>query len=165
MKCLKLYYVFLCAIAVHSVCFSQIKPIGFTKKIVVPSNPLQKGYYPKLQITGNTLFVCTNEGIYQKDMVLNNDWEWYAFESASVIEFVNNGDKLLCNAISANGRDSLLLLSLDNGKAYQDYTSPVFWEYGENHLFRLSQNPRNPNSLLTLASRYGLYRSCDFGKN
>lgn len=57
----------------------------------------------------------------------------------------------------------MLLISRDGGKSYNDYTSPVFWEYKNNHLYRISQNPQNPSSLVTIAVRDGLFQSKDFG--
>lgn len=147
-------------------CFGQIKPTGFTREVANLINPLGKRYNPKLLVVNDTLFVCSSTGVYQKDMLRNSSWELYAFEGAPVIEFVRNGNKLLANAMSAaNGRDSLLLFSRDNGKSFEDYTSSSFWEYGQNHLFRIAQNPQNLNSILTLTTCSGLNGSGDFGKN
>lgn len=165
MKRLKILYIFLSAVILHTTCMGQIKSMGFTQKAPNLLSSMGKVYYPKLQIMNDTLFVNSITGIYQKDMLKDGEWKLYAFKDAPVIEFVRNGNSLLASAISTTtGRDSLLLISYDNGKSYEDFTSIDFLEYEKNHLFRISQNPQNLNSILILAVYYGLYQSKDFGK-
>ena len=151
-------------VGLQSLCLAQVKPMGFNQKVITPQSSYYQ-YYPKLQIMNDTLFVCSNKGIYQKDLLRDGEWGLYAFKDAPVIEFVRDGDLLLANAMAAsNERDSLLLLSRDRGKTFEDYTSPDLLEYGKNHLYRLSQNPQNPKSLLVKTTQYGVYQTYNFGK-
>ncbi|MDR3217883.1 MAG: T9SS type A sorting domain-containing protein [Dysgonamonadaceae bacterium] len=125
---------------------------------------------PKSKIIDNYLFVPTWNGIYRKnlDVIENTEWEMYAFKGMPVKDFVKNGSRIL--AITAKTQDSLLLLSNDNGMSYINYTSDHFFEherdheYGHvNHLYRISQNPQNPNSVIVLHAFYGISKSTDFG--
>lgn len=165
MKHFKKFSTLLFGVALYGTCFGQIRSMGFTQKVSGLTGSMYHVYYPKLHVINDTLFVCSVTGVYQKDVLRDSEWELYAFEDVPVIEFVKNGNNVLANAFSTtDGRDSLLLISYDNGKSYEDYTSADLLEYGENHLFRISQNPQNPNSILLLTSCYGLYRSNNYGK-
>jgi len=155
-------------IGINSICWGQIQPMGFTQKIVTPpSDRFVATYRPKLKLWDDTLYVCSNTGIYRKNIQESStSWELYAFENIPIIEFVKNGNNLL--AISPgtkDGKDSLLLLSPDNGKTVIDYTSPHFLEYQFNYLSRIAQNPQNPASILILHINSGVSKSDDFGRH
>lgn len=160
-------FISLFASSLYIACFGQIKSIGFTQKVPRLLSVMQNVYYPKMHLINDTLYVCSSKGIYQKDMLTNSDWELYAFDDIPVIEFVKNGNKILANALSATeGKDSLIFLSLDGGKTHKSYVSPALLkEAGKNHLYRIIQNPKNLNSILTATVYGGLYESKDFGKN
>jgi photosystem II stability/assembly factor-like uncharacterized protein len=150
-------------VSLDQFCFGQIQSMGFTQPIVSP--PEGAVYRPKLKLIGDTLYVCSNTGIYRKNLQDNTDWELYAFENIPVIEFVKNGDKLLAINGGTTGTDSILLLSDDNGQTFIDYTSPHFLEYGMNYISRIAQNPVNGNSILALHMNMGISKSDDFGLN
>ncbi len=154
-------------LGLHSICSGQIQPMGFTQKVVSPASIFHYSYRPKLKLMNDTLYVSTNTGVYRKDLKQNSSWEQYAFKGIPVTEFVKNGSNLL--AISPgtkDGKDSLMFLSEDNGKTFQNYTSPHFFEFEEyNYPHRIVQNPRNPNSILLFHTHYGLSGSEDFGKS
>jgi hypothetical protein len=119
---------------------------------------------PKSKIIDSYMYVPTMNGIYRKnlDETGNTAWEMYAFEGMPVKDFVKNGNRIL--AITAKTQDSLLLLSNDNGTSYINYTSNHFFEHeNENYLFRIAQNPQNPNSIIVLHAFYGVSKSTDFG--
>lgn len=158
---------FLLFVNLFDLCSEQIRPMGFTQKVITPNGSFHQ-YYPKLQIMNDTLFVSSNTGIYMKDLIHNSGWELYAFEGSPIVEFVRNGNELLANSMGdRNGQDRLLLFSDDNGKTCADYTTALFLEnHGRGRLlFRITQNPQNPNSLLTLTAGEGVFKSKDFGKN
>ncbi|MFR9166842.1 MAG: T9SS type A sorting domain-containing protein [Dysgonomonas sp.] len=164
MKPIRITLIFLSLIYFCSLSYGQIQPMGFTQKVVTPDISWRK-YVPKLQLINDTLFVSSNTGVYMKNMKNNSDWLLYAFKDSPVIEFVRNGNQILANSMGAwNEQDSLLLFSSDKGKTFEDYTSSYFLKYNKNHLYRLHQNPKNPNSNLIL-SYIGLTKSVDFGKN
>lgn len=158
---------FLLFVNLFDLCSEQIRPMGFTQKVITPNGSFHQ-YYPKLQIMNDTLFVSSNTGIYMKDLIHNSGWELYAFEGSPIVEFIRNGNELLANSMGdRNGQDRLLLFSDDNGKTCADYTTALFLEnHGRGRLlFRITQNPQNPNSLLTLTAGEGVFKSEDFGKN
>ena len=152
----------------------QIKSMGFTQPIVDMPDVLYKHKFrPKLKLIEDTLFVCSYTGIYKKNLYDDTDFEIYAFENVPIREFVKNGNQLLASKeydgdyIEFN-TDSLLLLSNDNGQTFIDFTPSYFlyWEdayLGYNYLFRIVQNPKNPNSLLVLSLYSGISKSDDFG--
>ena len=50
-----------------------------------------------------------------------------------IIDFVKNGDKMLAISNTGSYKDSLLYLSVDNGKTFENFTSPnLFQGYASN---------------------------------
>jgi hypothetical protein len=160
-------------ISINHLCFGQIQSMGFK-----PANEyfFMRMGIPKLKLLDDNLYVCTQTGIYKKNLQSNADWELYAFENMPVIEFVKNGDKLLAitmysakdpqgNDYVKWGTENLLLLSTDNGQTFIDFTSQHFIENGNNTIFRIAQNPENPNSIIALHARLGISKTFDFGEN
>jgi hypothetical protein len=139
--------------------------MGFTKPIVTPiSDWYQSHYYPKLKLLDDTLYVCSNTGIYRKNLKSNSNWELFAFKNTPIIDFVINENRILAISTGTrDGKDSLLLLSNDFGQSFTNYTSPHFLEYGENYLQQISQNPVNKNYILVGQVNYGISISYDFG--
>jgi photosystem II stability/assembly factor-like uncharacterized protein len=110
------------------------------------------------------LYVCSNTGIYKKNVKDNSNWELYALENIPVTEFVKNGNNLLAISMGTDaGTDSLLFLSNDNGQTFINFTSQYFLNYGYNHLYRIAQNPENSNSILVTHFLNGISKSDDFG--
>ena len=152
-------------ICFNQLCLGQIQPMGFSQKIETPpSDRFFALYRPKLKLLDDTLYVCSNTGIYQKNVKEDTQWELYAFENIPIIEFVKNGNKIAAISTGTkDGKDSLLLLSNDNGKTVENYTSAHFLEYEYNYLSRISQHPENSNSILVLHFNSGISKSDDFG--
>ena len=152
-------------ISFNHLCLGQIKSMGLTPSFTL-SYVFEK---PKLKLLGDTLYVCSPTGIYKKNLQDDSDWKLYAFENIPVKDFVKNGNKLLAikqhdllQSVEYN-LDSLLLFSNDNGQTFIDFTSPYFLERGGNSLFRIVQNPENPNSILVFDLNVGVSKSDDFG--
>jgi hypothetical protein len=152
--------------------FGQIKSMGFTQPIAdMPDEIYRHDFKGKMKLERDILYVCSYTGIYKKNLRDDTDWELYAFENVPVREFVRNGDKLLAISSAKAGSyssyekaDSLLLLSNDNGQTFTDFTSPYFFQDAElNMLYRMAQNPENPNSILVLQAIMGISKSDDFG--
>ena len=153
-------------ISLSHLCLGQrIKSMGFTQKIIPHrSGIFSEHYRPKLKLLNDTLYVCSNTGIYRKNLKDDTEWTLYAFENIPIIEFVKNKNKILAISTgSKDGTDSLLFLSNDNGKTHINYTSSHFLEYGKNYLSRISQNPENENTILVLHVNSGISKSEDFG--
>ena len=154
-------------ISIHQLCMGQIQSMGFVQRYVNPRTEYgfrDYVYRPQLKVLDDTLYACTNNGIYRKDLIEDGEWELYAFKNIPITEFVKNGDKLLAISTgTSDGTDSLLLLSSDNGHTCINFTSPHFLQYGSNYLFRMVQNPENRNCILVLHGLYGLSKSDDFG--
>ena len=152
---------------IHQLCLGQIQSMGFVQRYVNPR--IEYGfkdyvYRPQLKVLDDTLYVCTNNGIYRKNLIEDGEWELYAFENIPITEFVKNGDRLLAISTgTSDGTDSLLLLSNDNGQTCINFTSSHFLQYGSNYLFRMVQNSDNRNCILVLHGMYGLSKSDDFG--
>lgn len=153
-------------ISINQFCFGQFQSMGFVQRCINPREDVtsEHVYRPRLKVLNDTLYVCTNNGIYIKNLVEDSEWELYAFENIPITEFVKNGNKLLAISTGTSDRtDSLLLLSNDNGQTFINFTSPHFLQYGSNYLHRIVQNPENNNSILVLHSAYGVSKSDDFG--
>jgi photosystem II stability/assembly factor-like uncharacterized protein len=140
--------------------------IGLKQTVTTPPNDaIYSQFRPKCRVIDSYVYVCTNTGIYRKDLTVTADtiWEPFALKDIPVTEFVKNGDKLL--AILPKSRDSLLLLSSDNGRSFINYTSPHFFASERyNYPYRIAQNKQNPHSILILHANYGISKSEDFGR-
>ena len=153
-------------ISLSHLCFGQhIKSMGFSQPVVIqPSNFYMGAYLPKLKIIDDILYVCSHTGIHKKNLKDDTNWELYAFKNIPIIEFVKNGEQVLAISTGkADGTDSLLLLSNDNGKTFINFTSPHFLKWKSNYLVRIAQNPKNSNSILILGATSGVSKSDDFG--
>ena len=160
----------LCCIS-NSAQVSQLEYLGLKKdgNIMVAQAQLQKkgseAYRPKSKIIDDYIYVATIKGIFRKNLSAINDtlWSLYAFKDVPVRDFIKYNDTIL--AITANTKDSLMLLSTDNGATYINYTSNFFFRYDtSNIIWLLAINPLNHNSIVVLHSKYGPAKSYNFGK-
>jgi len=118
---------------------------------------------PRMHIEGDKLFVCTNKGLYSKDLAKNNSaWQLAGFEGVPLQDYVRRGSDIL--ALRYNMGGGFLLLSHDDGQTYEDVT-PDFLR-GEKYeiLISLAQHSTDPNTLLLSSFYKGLLRSSDFGQ-
>lgn len=126
-------------------------------------------YYPQMHVEGDILYVCTNQGLYSKDLSTDDSaWQLAGFEGVPLQNYVRKGEDILALQKNANG--NFLILSHDGGKTYDDVTPDSFKGQGSggNALLRLVQHPTGPDTLLIscsyLSSQYGIFRSTDFGQ-
>lgn len=148
--------------------YSQYKYIGLAKESNIRDAQdalaiSSTDYWPKSKIIGDSMYVCTINGIYTKDLRTNDtNWSHYAFQGEPVRDFIKKGDSILC--ITAKTKDSLVLLSTNNGVSYQNYTSPFFFKNGTyNTVYSFAQNPQNQNSVIAVHNNVGIAKSHDFG--
>ena len=148
--------------------YGQMSYLGLKSESNVRAAQLQLNdaglYWPKSQIIDGVMYIPTINGIYRKNLNSISDtlWSLYAFPGVPVRDFIKNNDSVL--AITAMFQDSLLLLSVDNGLTYINFTSPYFFNYEPtNTIRRISKNPLNPNSIIALHDAYGVSKSNDFG--
>ena len=125
-------------------------------------------YYPQMHVEGDILYVCTNQGLYSKDLSIDDSaWQLAGFEGIPLQNYVRKGEDIL--ALQKNANSNFLILSHDGGKTYDDVTPDSFKGQGSggNALLRLVQHPTGPDTLLiscSLSSQYGIFRSTDFGQ-
>lgn len=152
-------------------CFIIVTHLNYGQSNYIGLNDIFKDYdvrklNPKIQIIDDYIYIPTNSGIFRKNLAILNDtiWESFAFKDIPIRDFVKSGNKIL--AITPKSSDSLMLLSLDNGNSYINYTNSHFFEYENfNSLHRISQNKQNPNSIVVLQDHYGVSKSENFGFN
>lgn len=121
--------------------------------------------YSRMHIEDNTLYVCTNQGLYSKDLSEDDsNWGLSGIEGVPLLDYVRKGSDILALRYNANG--GFLLLSHDGGKTYEDVTPESFTRHfdGPNVLISLVQNPGNPNGLLVSSYYMGILQSSDFGQ-
>ena len=119
---------------------------------------------PKMHVEGNILYVCTNQGLYSKDLSDGeSEWQPAGFEGIPLQDYVRNGDDMLALRYNVNG--GVLLLSHDGGKTYEDITPSQFthqeWPIV---IASLAQHPADPNTLLISSALLGIFQSSDFGQ-
>lgn len=123
-------------------------------------------YWPKSHLIEDNIYVPTMNGIYRKNLSSVKDtlWSSFAFEGITILDFAKYKDSIL--AITFKTKDSLMLLSHDNGKTFVNHTSDFFFENDSiNRILLLSINPLNHKTIYVLHNRYGPAKSVDFGKN
>ena len=123
-------------------------------------------YWTETQIIDDYFYVPTVKGIYRKNLnTLNTtDWELYAFDGIPIIDFIKNNDTIMA-ATAVWSDKELLLLSVDDGLTYIDYT-PSSFPYIEDkgRILRITQNPHNRNTIAFMyIGRGGVSLSRDFG--
>lgn len=160
----------LCTIS-NSAQVSQLEYLGLKQEanVRVAMNKLailSESYWIKTQVIDDYMYVPTLNGIYRKNLNSVNDtlWNLYAFEGVPIRDFVKHNDSIL--AITAKTKDSLMLLSSDNGKTYVNHTSDFFFKNeNANIIWVMAMNPLNYKTLIVLHSKYGTAKSTDFGNN
>ena len=138
------------------------RPLGLH---IEKDSQVREDFCPKMHVEENTLFVCTNRGLYSKDLSNNgSEWQLAGFEGIPLQDYARSGNDIL--ALRYNVGVEFLLLSRDGGKTYEDVTPEQFKQSfgGHNVMISLAQHPDDPNTLLVSSYYLGIYQSTDFGK-
>lgn len=150
--------VFASTMAMHGQAF---RPLG----LPIEQDLQLREFCPRMHVEENTLFVCTNQGLYSKDLA-NDESEWLlaGFEGIPLQDYARSGNDIL--ALRHNKGEEFLLLSHDGGKTYEDVTPEHFTQhfYGPHVMISLVQHPDDPNTLLVSSYYLGIYQTTDFGK-
>ena len=76
---------------------------------------------PRMHVEGDRLYVCTSQGLYAKDLSVDNSkWQLVGFEGVPLQDYARRGNDIL--ALRYNEGGSFLLLSHDGGQTYEDVT-------------------------------------------
>ena len=87
------------------------RPLGLD----IEDDQLGENFHPRMHVEGNTLFVCTNKGLYSKDLSSDeSQWQLAGFENIPLQDYARSGNDIL--ALRHNVGDEFLLLSHDGGK-------------------------------------------------
>ena len=146
---------------------------GFPEKGALPGNGW--GYYPRMKVLDDVLYVSHYKGIFRKNLKEKNDpWERFALGDLGlpIIDFVKNGDKILAITNTKTFKDSLIFLSVDNGKTFVNFTSPDLLNNDfdchivkdGNIALQIAQHPKNANTIILL-HHFGVSISEDFGSS
>ena len=118
---------------------------------------------PRMHIEGDRLYVCTNKGLFAKDL---NDkggvWQIVGFDGIPLQDYARRGSDIL--VLRCNKGGGYLLLSHDGGRTYEDVTPDIFCHEEYETLPSLVQHPTDSNTLLVSSVYRGIYRSKDFGQ-
>ena len=164
MKLLYSLLLILVAFAPASANVQLFHPLGLG--IETPSEMLRV-FQPQIHVEGDTLFACTKQGLYSKDLSKEgSEWQLAGFEGIPVLDFVRRGNDIY--ALCFNGPNDIFLLSHDGGRTYADATPDDFRYFTnrEGHVFwYFSQHPTDPNTfLLSSYMSAGTFLTNDFGK-
>ena len=164
MKPYKLAILFLAAFVSSFVHGQLFKPLGLG--IETPSDWVAD-FQPQMYVEGNSLYVCTMQGLYSKDLSEEGSaWQLVGFESTPILDYVRKGEDIF--ALCFEGTNDVFLLSHDGGLTYEDVT-PDDFRYvinTEGHTFWFfSQHPADPDTfLLTSYHGPGMFLTTDFGQ-
>ena len=97
--------VFASTMAMHGQAF---RPLG----LPIEQDLQLREFCPRMHVEENTLFVCTNQGLYSKDLA-NDESEWLlaGFEGIPLQDYARSGNDIL--ALRHNKGKEFLLLSHD----------------------------------------------------
>ena len=138
------------------------RPLGLGTGMGLQENEYSQ---PRMHVEGDTLYVCTNQGLYCKDLSDDESaWQLAGFEGIPLQDYVRKGSDMLALRYNVDG--GFFLLSHDGGRTYEDVTPEMFNKhfYGGNVILALTQHPGDPNTLLVSSYYMGLLQSSDFGK-
>ena len=118
---------------------------------------------PRMHVEGEKLYVCTSQGLYNKDLTDDNSaWQQAGFNGIPLQGYVRRGADIL--ALRYNEGGEYLLLSHDGGKTYEDVTPDIFRNGEHERLGCLVQHPTDQNTLLVASLFKGVCRSINFGQ-
>jgi len=139
------------------------KPLGLGME--TSRNMVGDWYQPQMHVEGDILYVCTNQGLYSKDLSSEgSEWQLVGFEGIPLQDYARRGDDILALRHCYYEHSEFLLFSHDSGRTYEDIT-PAFFK-GRGYAFlSLEQHPTDPNTLLTsTSSGCGMFMTADFGQ-
>ena len=118
---------------------------------------------PRMHVEGDRLFVCTNQGLYAKDLSAGNSaWQLVGFEGVPLQDYARRGSDIL--ALRYNEGGSFLLLSHDGGQTYEDVTPGIPSKKEYERFFSLASHPTDQNTLMVSSNGQGILLSTDFGQ-
>ena len=153
-----LSFAVLVSAAVHGQLFV---PLGLG--IETSRNMVGEWYQPQMHVEGDIVYVCTNQGLYSKDLSNDNSvWKLVGFEGVPLQDYVRKGEDILALRHCYYVHSEFLLLSHDGGQTYKDIT-PAFFKGSGYAFLSLEQHPSDPNTLLTTGC--GIFLTTDFGQS
>ena len=166
-----LFLSFFIVAAAFTSCGSDDNDEPVTPPEPAPADTLKQSYFervapesqPRMHIEGDILYVCTNHGLYSRDLRdAGSAWQLVGFKGEPLLDYARRGSDIL--ALRYNQEGSYLLLSHDGGETYEDVTADIFLPNERGVMRCLAQHPADPNTLLVSTSHQGMFRSKDFGK-
>ncbi len=147
--------------AVHGQLFH---PLGL--RIETPRE-IVTDFQPQIHVEGNTLYVCTKQGLYSKDLSnAESEWQLVGFEGLPILDYVRRGGDIF--ALCFDNQNDIFLLSHDGGLTYEDVTPDDFRSFinKEGHTFwYFNQHPTDLDTfLLTSYHGPGIFMTTDFGQ-
>ena len=119
---------------------------------------------PRMHIEGDTLYICTSQGLYARILTDDNGiWQQAGFNGIPLHDYTRRGSDILALRYNNEGY-SFLLLSHDNGQTYEDVTPDIFRNEEHEQPVSLVQHPTDPNTLLVASLYKGVFRSIDYGQ-
>ena len=148
-------------IAVHGQLFH---PLGLG--IETPTE-IVADFQPQIHIEANSLFVCTKQGLYSKDLSnAESEWQLAGFKGIPILDYVRRENDIF--ALCFDNQNDIFLLSHDGGLTYEDVTPDNFRSFinKEGHTFwYFNQHPTDPDTfLLTSYHGPGMFLTSDFGQ-
>ena len=131
------------------------------------SSEMVVDFQPQMYVEGDILYVCTNQGLYSKDLSNNGSkWQLEGFEGIPVLDYVRRGDDIY--ALCFNDKNDVFLLSHDGGKTFEDVTPDDFRYFIDKHghvFWYFARHPKDPNTfLLSSFQAVGILLTTDFGQ-
>lgn len=101
-------------------------------------------YLAKMTLSQNSLFICTTNGVYQKDLNDNSNWCLRHLSGLNILQFIENEEAVLALVKGNDNSNSIVRYDkksreTSNLSIYQDKTGNFTW---------LAQNPFNPYEIV-----------------
>ena len=127
-------------------------------------------YRPGMFATERYLYAAQKDGLYRLEHTEDGnptEWKTVAFAGIPIRQAVINGDSIIATT-ALEGPDSLLLLSVDGGKSFVDYTPKELWLQhrldNTMPILPYSMTISSDDVLIVSVHNSGVYSSVDFGK-
>lgn len=123
---------------------------------------------PNLRVFNDTLYLCTESGLYIYDLENPGKMELAGFAGVPTLDMVKDRSSIMVLGIgSSDGTDSLLFYSEDKGKTFCNHTPPELIDttrgFVHPQVEAITQNPLNPSRWLIFLPSKGFHHTFNHG--
>lgn len=116
-------------------------------------------YFTNIGINGGILQICTPNGVYERNVDFESEWECKYFSGLNIIQILKSNNIILGNCLQPDKTSRLVKFDVSTGELKPSYTI----DNAARRYSWIAQNPININELLIKAVNQPCKISMDFG--